>query len=85
MLAGSTLKAIRTLDGAKIHVLEPPEGKAEVLDSAVVEGLKQAGLIASNMKFPAASYLLTEHGARAAASLARSSQRRRSVGTERSP
>jgi hypothetical protein len=32
------------------------------VDSAAVERLKRRGLIASNMKFPAAVYLVTDEG-----------------------
>ncbi len=68
MLAGATLKAHRTVDGTKTHMLHPLDGPAEPVDRAAVETLKQHGLIASNMKFPAATYVLTERGVTAAAS-----------------
>jgi hypothetical protein len=60
MRAGATLKAHRTLDGEKVHRLHLLDGPAVDVDSAAVERLKRRGLIASNMKFPAAVYLLTE-------------------------
>jgi DNA-binding transcriptional regulator PaaX len=56
------LKAHRTLDGEKVHRLHPLDGPPEQVDSAAVERLKRRGLIASNMKFPASVYLLTERG-----------------------
>ena len=59
MRGGATLKAHRTLDGAKTHVLHPLEGSPEIVDSAAVEALKRRGLIVSNMKFPVAVYRLT--------------------------
>ncbi len=62
MLDGATLKAHRTLDGAKIHMLHPLAGTPEPVDRAAVEYLRQHGLIASNMKFPVATYVLTELG-----------------------
>ena len=49
MRDGATLKAHRTLDGAKTDVLHPLEGPPEIVDSAAVESLKRRGLIASNM------------------------------------
>lgn len=66
MLAGATLKAHRDLDGAKTHRLHPLVGPPELVDRATVESLRQHGLIASNMKFPAATYVLTERGVTAA-------------------
>jgi hypothetical protein len=62
MLDGATLKAHRTLDGEKLHMLHPLDGPDEIVDRAAVESLKRRKLIASNMKFPAAVYLLTERG-----------------------
>jgi len=65
MLDGAALKAHRTLDGAKVHLLHPLAGPAEPVDPAAVEYLRRHGLIASNMKFPVATYILTEAGAAA--------------------
>ena len=62
LLDGATLKAHRTLDGEKTYILHPLDGPDEIVDRAAVEHLKQQGLIASNMKFPAATYVLTERG-----------------------
>ncbi len=59
MRDGATLKAHRTLDGAKTHVLHPLAGPPETVSSVAVDALKRRGLIASNMKFPAAVYRLT--------------------------
>ncbi len=67
MLDGATLKAHRTLDGEKTYTLHPLDGPDEIVDRAAVETLKRHGLIASNMKFPAAMYVLTERGIAAAA------------------
>jgi hypothetical protein len=62
MREGATLKAHRTLDGEKMHRLHPLQGEPEPVDAADVEALRELGLIASNMKFPAATYVLTEKG-----------------------
>jgi hypothetical protein len=67
MAAGATLKAHRTVDGDKTHQLHPLNGPAQTVPRADVDFLKDHGLIRSNMKFPAATYLLTERGVRAAA------------------
>lgn len=60
MRDGATLKAHRTVDGEKVHRLHPLDGTPVEVDSRDVESLKRRGLIVSNMKFPAAVYLLTE-------------------------
>jgi hypothetical protein len=62
MRDGATLKAHRTLDGEKTHRLHPLNGEPEPVDAADVAALRELGLIASNMKFPAAVYMLTERG-----------------------
>lgn len=63
---GATLKVHRTLDGEKVHRLHPLEGEPVPVDRDLVDQLVRAGLIVSNMKFPAATYLLTEEGVREA-------------------
>ncbi len=63
MRDGATLKAHRTLDGEKVHRLHPLSGEPEPVDAALVESLRELGLIQSNLKFPAATYILTERGA----------------------
>ena len=62
MADGATLKAHRTLDGSKVHKLHPLEGDAVTVSSTVVRTLEKCGWVRSNMKFPAATYLLTEKG-----------------------
>ncbi len=60
---GSTLKAHRTLEGEKVyklHLLD--EVEPEIVDPKIAEYLLRYQLIASNMKFPAAVYLLTDQG-----------------------
>ena len=63
LAAGSTLKAHRTVEGAKIYRLHPLHGAAEEIPAVDVESLQRQGLVESNMKFPAAVFLLTEKGA----------------------
>jgi hypothetical protein len=65
---GCTLKIHRTLDGAKVYRLHCPadgEDRVEELPAAAVDMLERHGYLQSNMKFPAATLLLTERGARA--------------------
>ena len=62
MLRGCTLKVHRTVDGTKTHLLHSLDGLPETVDAAAVAWLADRGLIRSNMKFPAAAYLLTERG-----------------------
>jgi hypothetical protein len=52
------------LDGTKIYQLHPLHGDAETIDRAAVDYLKECGLIDSNKKFPAATYVLTAKGQR---------------------
>jgi len=59
---GATLKVHRTLDGSKLHKLHPLQGEAVTIPSKVVRRLEQQGWVRSNMKFPAATYLLTAKG-----------------------
>ncbi len=57
--AGDVLKVHRTLDGAKQHRLHRLNGgPACHVEEADVDALIAAGHIASNMKFPAATYVL---------------------------
>jgi len=65
MREGATLKAHRTLDGEKTHRLHPLNGEPEIVERRVVESLVDFGLIQSNLKFPAATYVLTEDGVQA--------------------
>lgn len=73
---GAHLKAHRHLDGQKVHKLhfvQPDLGQDNqelVIADAVVDNLRSRGLIDSNMKFPAATYLLTDKGAEVARKLA---------------
>lgn len=67
---GATLKAHRYESGDKSFQLHPLEGAPLSIPRRVIDRLEQAGLIESNMKFPAAVYLLTEQGRDAAARIA---------------
>lgn len=69
---GGTLKVHRHLDGSKVYQLHPLEGQPLILQAAMVRRLETQGLIESNKKFPAATYLLTEKGKEVAGSLAAS-------------
>ncbi|CAN5375208.1 hypothetical protein BH10CHL1_BH10CHL1_15520 [soil metagenome] len=60
---GSRLKDHRNLDGDKVYKLHPlGAASVEIIDANLVTDLKRQQLIASNMKFPAATYLLTDKG-----------------------
>jgi len=60
MLDGATLKVHRDLDGHKTHLLHPLTGETAPVSAELVESLRVLGLIQSNLKFPAATYLLTD-------------------------
>ena len=63
LLQGAHLKAHRSLDGEKLHKLHIDEhGQTEIIADALVERLLEREFICSNMKFPVASYVLTEAG-----------------------
>lgn len=62
MRNGAALKVHRTLDGEKAHRLHPLDGTPETVERELVESLVTLGLIQSNLKFPAATYLLTDRG-----------------------
>ncbi len=69
LVRGSTLKTHRDIDGRKVCKLHPLAGPVIELEPEAVNHLKAAGLIDSNKKFPAATYLLTEKGRRLAEAL----------------
>jgi len=62
LLDGWTLKSHRTLDGQKAYRLHGLHGEEVEIADAVVDGLSAVDLIQSNLKFPAATYLLTNRG-----------------------
>ena len=59
MREGASLKIHRDLDGDKQHILHPLEGDPGAVDAALVEALRNLEMIQSNLKFPAATYVLT--------------------------
>lgn len=60
---GIVLKGHRDMEGEKVYKLHAMDGsEIEEVSSEVMEFLKEHKLIHSNMKFPAASFLLTEKG-----------------------
>ncbi len=61
---GGSLKAERDLEGGKGHWLYKLNGDRHPVLCSDVEALKRFRLINSNMKFPAATYLLTDRGSR---------------------
>jgi hypothetical protein len=70
LVSGYQLKSHRYLDGQKAYTLHDTGSDAtRPVLVATVERLRDRGLIVSNMKFPAATYMLTEEGERVAASL----------------
>jgi hypothetical protein len=70
LVSGYQLKSHRSMDGEKVYTLHDTATDAtKPVLVATVDRLRDLGLIASNMKFPAATYLLTAEGERVAASL----------------
>ncbi|MDQ3249184.1 MAG: hypothetical protein M3Q45_08255 [Chloroflexota bacterium] len=70
LAGGSRLQDHRTVEGDKVYKLHPlDEAPGEMVVAATVDYLQRHGLIDSNMKFPAATYLLTDKGATVAATL----------------
>jgi hypothetical protein len=70
LVSGYALKSHRYLDGQKHYSLHDTATDAtRPVAFATVEQLRQRGLIVGNMKFPAATYMLTSEGARVAATL----------------
>ena len=68
MRDGASLKIHRDLDGDKQHLLHPLSGEPEPVDIALVESLRDLELIQSNLKFPAATYVLTDRALQALSS-----------------
>jgi len=67
---GGQLKDHRNVDGDKVYKLHPLDDAAtEKVAATLINDLRHAGLIDSNMKFPAATYLLTDKGSALAARL----------------
>ena len=64
---GAALKSHRYLDGEKVYRLHSLSGAPVEVSATLVDDLKQRQLIKSNMKFPVATYTLTEKGVEALA------------------
>ncbi len=62
MASGGTLKTHRGVDGEKVVRLHPLNDPSIDVSTTAMNQLKQRQLIDSNMKFPAATYLLTQKG-----------------------
>lgn len=70
LVSGYQLKSHRYLDGQKEYTLHDTSTNAtQPVHVATVDRLRDLGLIVGNMKFPAATYMLTTEGERVAASL----------------
>lgn len=60
---GIVLKGHRNIEGEKVYKLHAMDGsEIAVIEADVIEFLKENKLVHSNMKFPAASFLLTDKG-----------------------
>lgn len=62
LVKGCLLKSHRYLDGTKSYSLHPLDGPPQAVRRTTIAALKARGLIHSNQKFPAATYLLTDKG-----------------------
>ena len=72
---GQHLKVHRTPDGLKRYHLHRVDGSvAGNVSAGIVDRLERGGFIESNMKFPAATFLLTEKGNSAATRITGSRQ-----------
>lgn len=73
LVSGQHLKSHRELDGRKVYALHDAANQSLTpVRAATVDELRDRGLIAGNMKFPAATYLLTHEGEQVAATLSAS-------------
>jgi predicted transcriptional regulator len=73
--AGDRLQVHRTLDGAKLYRLHTHNDNiSEAVAPDIVDSLVRAGLIESNMKFPTATFLLTDKGLAAVKAISGSEQ-----------
>lgn len=70
---GATLKVHRTMDGDKSYALYTLDDAIKrQISGSIVGSLARKRLIASNMKFPAATFLLTERGVNIVESMGKS-------------
>jgi hypothetical protein len=76
LIEGQTLKVHREVDGAKYYRLHPLDGSPpSAVGGRLVQDLLDKRLLESNMKFPAAVFLLTAQGAQIATTLRPTSTR----------
>ena len=76
LVSGQHLKSHRDMDGEKLYVLHDAANHSHTpISAATVAELRDRGLIVGNMKFPAATSLLTVEGEQAAAVLSASPRR----------
>ena len=59
---GTVLKVHRTVDGDKVYRLHQAGAPDQEIEPALVAALTDRDLLQSNMKFPAATFLLTDKG-----------------------
>lgn len=59
---GAVLKVHRTVDGDKVFRLHQAGAPDQEIAAALVAALTDRNLLQSNMKFPAATFLLTDKG-----------------------
>lgn len=69
MAEGAQLKSHRYLDGTKHYRLHPLDAPPAEVKKSSVDTLLKSGLVTSNQKFPAATYMLTPEGRQAAQAL----------------
>lgn len=69
MVQGAQLKSHRYLDGTKCYRLHPLDAPPTEVRKSSVDALLRQGMVTSNQKFPAATYMLTPEGRQAAAAL----------------
>ena len=64
---GNHLKVHRSIDGEKLYCLHTTDnGVSEPVRGDTVRLLERQGFVTSNMKFPAATFMLTKKGTQAA-------------------
>lgn len=66
---GAVLKVHRTVDGDKVYRLHQAGAPDQEIEPALVAALTDRDLLQSNMKFPAATFLLTDKGVAVAVQL----------------
>lgn len=71
---GETLKSHRHLDGRKVYLLHPLNGKPAAVSPRAVQSLVRHGMLSSNQKFPVATFYLTPKGAAITEKFRRDSQ-----------